>query len=565
MKRNYITLSLLLGVALSMTARERTVAEMKQAALSVIGKSVVGKKSAPLNAEALQVLDQKSQLTVLGTQGGGFAVIANDDNFSPVLGYSENSGNGEVAPGFLWWMNEMNASLEQALANGETNEPVKLDASYKKEVPQLLTTIWGQGKPNNNLTPVYPGENGDEHYVVGCVATAMSQIMRYHKYPIHGKGSRSYRFAPGGGVAAVTLSANFGEATYDWDNMIDDYSGSYTDAQAQAVALISFHCGVSVKMTYTKDGSGSYSSDAVGALRKYFAYNPNIKYFNRDYFPKKEWMNLVYRELSDGCPILYGGQSTSGGHAFVFDGYNEKGLVRVNWGWNGSQDGYFDIGSLNGFSSQQTIVQMRLPNDTRFTQPYTSNWGLAASIEASYSSSSDLVSVTGNTAYQLDVDLFTGSICLMALNTETGRVMNLGKVVSGISKKKFGSGINIGTAQFSASSLPKGKYRIFFASIVEGESTYQPVRAKETVRNSYILTVGDKVTLKADNDANWTGVESVAIADDTRTSADNTVRVYDTTGRLVYYAPQSLYNENDIPVKGVLIVKQGTQTKKIFK
>ena len=85
------------------------------------------------------------------------------------------------------------------------------------------------------------------------------------------------------------------------------------------------------------------------------------------------------------------------------------------------------------------------------------------------------------------------------------------------------------------------------------------------MRNSYILTVGDKVTLKADNDANWTGVESVAIADDTRTSADNTVRVYDTTGRLVYYAPQSLYNENDIPVKGVLIVKQGTQTKKIFK
>lgn len=98
MKRNYITLSLLLGVALSMTARERTVAEMKQAALGVIGKSVVGKKSAPLNAEALQVLDQKSQLTVLGTQGGGFAVIANDDNFSPVLGYSENSGMAKWLP-----------------------------------------------------------------------------------------------------------------------------------------------------------------------------------------------------------------------------------------------------------------------------------------------------------------------------------------------------------------------------------------------------------------------------------------------------------------------------------
>ncbi len=565
MKKNYITLSLLLGVALSVSARERTVAEMKQAALGVIGQSVVGKKSAPLNAEALQVLDQKSQLTVLGTQGGGFAVIANDDNFSPVLGYSENPGNGEVAPGFLWWMNEMNASLEQTLANGGSNEPVKLDASYKTEVPQMLTSTWGQGAPYNSLTPVYPGDNGDEHYVVGCVATAMAQVMLYHKYPVHGEGSRSYRFAPGGGVAAVTLSANFGEATYDWDNMLDNYTGTYTDAQAQAAALISFHCGVSVKMTYTKDGSGSYSSDAVDALRKYFTYNPNIKFFNRDYFPRKEWMNIVYRELSDGCPILYGGQSTSGGHAFVLDGYNAQGLVRVNWGWNGAQDGYFDIGSLNGFSSQQTIVQVRLPDDTSFTQPYTSNWGLAGAIEASYSSSSGLVSITGNTAYQLDVDPFTGSICLVALNTETGSVTNLGAVVSGISKKKFGQALALGTAQFSASSLPQGKYRIYFASKVDGESTYQPVRAKETVRNSYILTIGDKVTLKADNDGNWTGIGSVAIADDTRTSADDTVRVYDTTGRLVYYAPASLYNEDDIPAKGVLIVKQGTQTKKILK
>ena len=93
MKRNYITLSLLLGVALSMTARERTVAEMKQGCTRCDRKERGGqKKSAPLNAEALQVLDQKSQLTVLGTQGGGFAVIANDDNFSPVLGYSENFG-----------------------------------------------------------------------------------------------------------------------------------------------------------------------------------------------------------------------------------------------------------------------------------------------------------------------------------------------------------------------------------------------------------------------------------------------------------------------------------------
>ena len=564
MKRKFITLSLLLGVTLSMTARERTVAEMKQAALGVIGRSVVGKKCAPLNAEALQVLDQKTQLTVLGTQEGGFAVIANDDSFSPVLGYSTNASDGDVAPGFLWWLGEMNATLEQALANGETLAPVKADAEYKASVPQLLTSTWGQSAPYNNLTPVYPGDNGDEHYVVGCVATAMAQIMRYHEYPEHGEGSRRYRFAPGGDVAAVTLEANFGETTYDWDNMLDDYSGSYTDAQAQAAALLSFHCGVSVKMMYTKDGSGSYSTDAVDALRNYFSYHSGIKHFNRDYFPRKEWMNLVYRELSDGCPILYGGQSSSGGHSFVLDGYNEDGQVHVNWGWNGKQDGYFDIGSLNGFSSLQSIVQMRRADDTRFTQPYTSNWGFTSAITAT--SSNGTVSVTGGTAYQLDTDPFTGSIHLVALNMETGAETDLGTVVADITKKLYGKALNFGTVKFATSVLPEGKYRIFFASQVEGESKFQPVRAKETVRNSYILTIsGDQVNLKADNDANWTAIESVAIADESRSHADTTVRVYDTTGRLVYYAPASLYSDNDIPAKGVLIVKQGTQTKKILK
>ena len=34
------------------------------------------------------------------------------------------------------------------------------------------------------------------------------------------------------------------------------------------------------------------------------------------------------------------------GHNFVIDGYDENGLVHVNWGWHGQQDGYFDIATL---------------------------------------------------------------------------------------------------------------------------------------------------------------------------------------------------------------------------
>ena len=54
----------------------------------------------------------------------------------------------------------------------------------------------------------------------------------------------------------------------------------------------------------------------------------------RDFMNEAEWMNIIFTHLSAGEPILYGGQSKSGGHEFVVDGYNEKGLVSVNWDWN---------------------------------------------------------------------------------------------------------------------------------------------------------------------------------------------------------------------------------------
>lgn len=568
MKRNFLTLALLLGVALSMQARQRTVAEMKSAAFSVIGRNVSGKPSAPANVQALQVLGQNSQLTVLGTQTGGFAVIANDDSFSAVLGYSDNQYSSNPAPAFVWWMNAMNESLEKALANGESVEPVKRDAAYKTSVPALLTSIWGQGEPYNNMTPVYPGDNGDEHYVVGCVATAMAQVMRYHKYPEVGEGSRSYRFAPGGGVSAVTLKANFGETHYDWDNMLDSYpEGSYTDTEADAAALISSHCGIAVKMTYTKDGSGSYSEEALKALRSYFRYNPNIKYFNRDYYPKDEWMNLVYRELSDGCPIIYGGQSTSGGHCFVLDGYNAQGLVHVNWGWNGQMDGYFDIGSLNGYSTNQTLVQARLLNDSNFPDTYYSIWGLPQKVEAS-KTAAGVVTIKSQQAYQMDVDPFTGGIYVIAINQETGTVYPVAVASSNISNMKFGYGVSLsGGASFDATTLPNGTYRICFASKSVNESSYRAIRSKESVRNSYTLTVGETITLTPDRDSNWTatvtGIESVS--DNVNAASDGIVRVFDTTGRLVYHASKSLFNVNDIPAKGILVVKDGTEVKKILK
>lgn len=88
------------------------------------------------------------------------------------------------------------------------------------------------------------------------------------------------------------------------------------------------HCGVAVDMNYGLNGSGSYSNDASVALNKYFKYNTRL--YTRDIYTKAEWMNMIFEEISNGRPILYGGVTAqNAGHAFVFDGYDADGLVHV--------------------------------------------------------------------------------------------------------------------------------------------------------------------------------------------------------------------------------------------
>lgn len=569
MNRKLLAMALLMGLTASANARERSLAEMQKAAISVLANKK-GANSAPVNAQALKVLHKAQQITVLGAPAGGYAIVANDDAFSPILGYSDSQFADSHAPGFVWWMNAMNEALQNAIDKGETLSTPARAAEYKTSVDELLTTRWGQDTPFNNLAPEYNDPtNGKVHYVTGCVATAMSMIMHHHRYPQHGMGERSYRFTPGdGSSAAMTLSANFEDTYYDWDNMLDEYKeGQYNQAQADAVATLMYHCGVAVKMTYTSTGSGAFSSEACSALRNYFRYNGWIKCYHRDYFPNDEFMNLIYRELNDGCPILFGGQSTSGGHEFVLDGYNEQGLVHVNWGWNGTDNGYFDIARLNGYSSGQELVEVRDSTDTRFKGYYRSIWGTNTGMK--FAKAGSAVKVTSDAIYNLDVDDFTGDICFMALNTDNNENVCVSNLAH-CARTAYTRGMSLDYT-VDLSRLSDGTYRVYIATLANGkdvqDTDYQPVRTTESKQNSAIVTIedGEITSLKADRSGNWTATGIDQITSNAQPYDNGMVRVYDTMGREVYSAHKSLFNISDVPAKGVLVVKSGADTRKIVK
>lgn len=321
---------------------------------------------------AVRPSDQKTLLYVLN-QGddNGFVIVGGDDAAQQILGYT-TSGSFDLntAPeNFLWWMSQYENQISEAIdlqggVDGPNRKSSKVNVE-KEDVSPMLTCTWSQGTPfSNAVNAAVASQTGvsDPGVVTGCVATAMSQLMYYYKYPTTGIGQKTceqQNITLNSQTYTFTAQANFGNTTYDWSNMKDSYRSSYTTAQANAVATLMYHVGVSVDMKYAPDGSGTSMLNAVNALPTYFGYDKSIIGEYRDYYSDEEWEDMVYNELSNGRPVLYAGTSdtSEAGHAFVCHGYSAAdNMYTFNWGWNSAYDGNFALTGTNALRPQGTGI-----------------------------------------------------------------------------------------------------------------------------------------------------------------------------------------------------------------
>ncbi len=343
-RKSILVLGIFCALTITATAKPRTIAKMKEAAGQAINAERKARMLAPRNGQ-LKELKRTNTYSVIGYDGGGFAIVSADDLVPEVLGVSQKEFSNGRNTNLAWWMEAMDKVISYAVANQMPLKTTKPDPSiYPVQVGPLMTTEWDQERPYNNMCPLY---RGTTRCLTGCVATAMAQVLNYHKSPEHGIGSRTIYY-PFRNTSGEAVTANFSEDFYDWDNMKDTYT-SYNETQANAVALLMRDCGVAADMQYDgpSEGSGAYSEDAAAGLRTYFGFT-EAQYLERDSYSESAWMDIVYRELSENGPLYYAGADYSnGGHAFVLHGYRSDGMVYVNWGWSGDDDGYYDISILN--------------------------------------------------------------------------------------------------------------------------------------------------------------------------------------------------------------------------
>lgn len=271
----------------------------------------------------------------------GYVVLSADDIFPAVLGYADSGAfdSGNIPPAMKSWLRNYSSQLKYALTNGYRKANLS-DAADMAPISPLCTTKWNQGKPYNDQCPVIDGTRA----YTGCTATAMAQVLFVNKTPKVGTGSHTYVTS----TTQETLTFDFGATTFNWDNMLDDYSTTkYSPVQGTAVATLMLACGNAALMNYEKNASGAYLYDALYGMVKYMGVDKSAALLERDYYSYSEWNSIIYNELKNGRPVLYDGSNYEVGHSFVVDGYAGDGYYHVNWGWSGMSDGYFLLTALD--------------------------------------------------------------------------------------------------------------------------------------------------------------------------------------------------------------------------
>lgn len=272
---------------------------------------------------------------------GGWIILSADDEAMPLLGYSDTgSFDYEKIPDAMkWWLSQY-ADEIKSLRNGSISldsDTYAMAPTERKAISPMLTTAWDQNAPFNLFTPEIDGA----HTPSGCVATALAQFMKYYNYPEKGTGALSYV------MNGSNLSMDLDTLTFNWKEMIDVYRDNATETQKIAVAKLMQACGYAVESTYEKSATSASVYLWLKSLVQNFGYAPSSRLVSRVYMNNVEWDNTIYKALAEGGPVLYSGMGSSGGHAFVCDGYADNGFYHFNWGWSGLSNGYFLLSALN--------------------------------------------------------------------------------------------------------------------------------------------------------------------------------------------------------------------------
>ena len=293
-----------------------------------------------LTYQAINLKGQTDYYVFNRDGGQGYVVVAGDDMTDPILAYSDR-GSFDInqAPEPIQRMFKVyQKSMESMRKHSQSVQTPSIKMNPNGVSPMFLNEYgegphWHQFGPYNNYFPVYNGE----HCYAGCVPIAVAHIMKGLQYPAYGNGSNTFHYMLGN--EEKTATANFNHS-YKYRNMKNGYTESSTNWQDCAQMI--YDIAVALQARFSTSSTNVSYDQIIKGMVAYFDYNPNMQFLQKASYADATWREMVYTELDEGRPVLYfgyrtvlndGTQNAHVGHAFVMDGYDSEGRVRVIWGF----------------------------------------------------------------------------------------------------------------------------------------------------------------------------------------------------------------------------------------
>ncbi len=313
----------------------------------------------------------------------GFIIISADTDMRPVLGYSfggefpfQDSPQNALLHLVQW---DVEARLrvfsqpdegirERVAANAlqwvrftSEREDVLAEtaSSLSTQWGPWITTNWYQSGHYNDKCPyISPSVPVLGRRPVGCVATAMAQIIKYWEYPscVHFDYSSDHYDTKTG------IDIDGDASTYGFPTFSELASAlcplSYVGDPVEE-AYFCFGAGVKLEMNYGISGSGANTYRVAGVLRDDFSFSSAIPKADRSGV-WSENRSKVIENMKSGWPVQIAihksGEDT--GHSVVVDGYRDSDeYFHVNLGWSGTaEDTWYNIPNIKSYNVVHTVV-----------------------------------------------------------------------------------------------------------------------------------------------------------------------------------------------------------------
>ena len=326
-----------------------------------------------------------------------FVIVSGESQMNEVVGYGKlSTGDVNALPPQVHALLQQYTETVRQVRSGQ-QPAASLPKSLKRYVTPLVTAQWGQSYPYNSKTPVI---NGKPTYT-GCVATAAAQFLYFYKWPK--QRPALYVRKAGDGDEADT------SPTYLWEAMKDTREQVKDFRSVNAVGRLLVDVGKAIRITFGTQASPSNIEYTLDALQNDFGYTTRL--LHRDRMQADEFREAIMQELSDGYPVMVCG----GIHAFIYDGYDRRGFIHANFGWDGQGDGYYDINTIttpipgpfmgNGQFWENQVALMAHPKNGQYPDFPTPRRTLGARKNAAF----EISPRTGDANTRFNVTISSGS------------------------------------------------------------------------------------------------------------------------------------------------------------